>query len=157
MVNRFLPHIFILPEDDANRQVANGFVLDFATRQIQVLSPAGGWFRLRERFVSDHVGPLQTYEQRLVVLLSDFDGNMNRPQAFHAVIPGNLTDRVFILGTFTEPEGLRHAGLGSYETIGRALAQDCRQGTHKIWGHELLRHNAGELDRLRERCLTVLP
>jgi len=27
-VNGHLPHVLVLPEDDANRQLANGFVLD---------------------------------------------------------------------------------------------------------------------------------
>ncbi len=26
MINRALPHVWVLPEDDANRQIANGFV-----------------------------------------------------------------------------------------------------------------------------------
>jgi hypothetical protein len=27
-MNRYQPHVFVLPEDDANRQLANGFLLD---------------------------------------------------------------------------------------------------------------------------------
>jgi hypothetical protein len=27
-VNKYLPHVLVLPEDDANRQMANGFFLD---------------------------------------------------------------------------------------------------------------------------------
>jgi hypothetical protein len=26
-VNRYKPHIYVVPEDDANRQIANGFLL----------------------------------------------------------------------------------------------------------------------------------
>jgi hypothetical protein len=33
-VNRNRPHVFVLPEDDANLQLATGFVLEFPTRQI---------------------------------------------------------------------------------------------------------------------------
>jgi hypothetical protein len=42
-VNKYQPHILVLPEDDANRQLANGFVLDqsVATRNIQVLEEVG--------------------------------------------------------------------------------------------------------------------
>ncbi|MGS0743548.1 hypothetical protein ACVBEF_17245, partial [Glaciimonas sp. GG7] len=45
MSNKFLPHLLILPEDDANRELANGFLLDdrVLERNIQVLKPAGGW------------------------------------------------------------------------------------------------------------------
>ena len=56
---------------------------------------------------------------------------------------------------WTEPEALR-AALGSYETIGRALAKDCREGTDTTWEHRLLRHNSGEIGRLRERVRPIL-
>ena len=67
----------------------------------------------------------------------------------------DLSDRVFILGTLTEPEALKGA-LGSYEKIGRDLATDCREETDKTWGHKLLRHNTGELDRLRPHARLIL-
>jgi hypothetical protein len=70
-------------------------------------------------------------------------------------IPGHLQDRVFVLGVWTEPEAVR-ADLGSYETIGRALAKDCREGTDATWEHSLLRHNSGEIGRLRERVRPIL-
>jgi hypothetical protein len=27
-INKYKPHILVLPEDDANRQIANGFILE---------------------------------------------------------------------------------------------------------------------------------
>ncbi len=56
----------------------------------------------------------------------------------------------------TEPQGLKRAGLGSYETIGLAMAKDCREDTDTIWRHDLLRHNANELLRLREHVRPIL-
>jgi len=56
-------------------------------------------------------------------------------------------------GTPGVPPG---ATLGSYETIGRALAEDCREGTDTTWEHGLLRHNSGEIGRLRERVRPIL-
>ena len=43
-VNRHQPHVLVLPEDDANRQLANGFRLDqyLLNWKIQVLR-GGGW------------------------------------------------------------------------------------------------------------------
>jgi hypothetical protein len=43
-VNRYQPHVLVLPEDDANRQMANGFLLDqyLSTRKIQVLEEVDG-------------------------------------------------------------------------------------------------------------------
>jgi hypothetical protein len=91
-----------------------------------------------------------------MVLLLDFDGRANRLQDVQARIPGDLAERVFVLGALTEPEALRQCRLGSYEEIGLAMARDCRENTDTIWGHELLRHNESELVRLRERVRPIL-
>ncbi len=156
-VNRYKPHVFVLPEDRANSQLANGFLLDpTVSTQIQVLEEAGGWMPVLERFITDEVAGMERYHYRFMVLLIDFDGEEERLNNAKARIPQHLTERVFILGTLTEPEDLKSAGLGSYETIGSALAQDCREGTDKTWSHELLRHNASELDRLHEQVRPIL-
>jgi hypothetical protein len=156
-VNKYQPHVLVLPEDDANRQLANGFLLDqyLSTRKIQVLEEVGGWIQVLERFLSDYVTGMELYRSRFMVLLIDFDGRKERLQEAKVRIPEHLTDRVFILGALSEPEALR-ANLGSYETIGLAMAQDCREETSTTWGHHLLRHNASELDRLREHVRPLL-
>jgi hypothetical protein len=158
MVNRYLPHVFVLPEDDANHQLAIGFLLDpsLSPRQIQVLPAVGGWTQVFERLRSDHVVDMDRHLNRFMVLLIDCDGDEQRPQNARARIPQHLTERVFILGTLSNPEDLRRAGLGSYETIGLAMARDCREDTATIWGHDLLRHNAHELERLRQRIWPIL-
>ena len=148
-VNKFLPHVLIFPEDDANRQLANGFVLDVQTRQIQPLNEGAGWASVRDRFRSDHVSDMRKFAKRFMVLLVDFDNDTNRLLDMKADIPPEIADRVFVLGALTEPEQLRRAGLGTYEEIGQALATDCRNGTDTIWKHDLLRHNLDELARLR--------
>jgi len=156
-VNKYQPHVFVLPEDDANRQLANGFLGDrsLLIRRIQVLPEVGGWTQVLERFESDHVVEMDHYPHRLMVLLIDCDGREDRLDDAKARIPERLSDRVFILGTLTKPEGLK-ADLGSYQTIGLRMAKDCREGTDTIWGHELLQHNVGELDRLREHVRPIL-
>ena len=145
-VNRKQPHVMVLPEDDANRQVAIGFLLDgyLLSGQVRVLREAGGWTHVLERFKKDHVAEMKRYPARLMVLLIDFDGHQERLNTAKAKIPDGLAERVFILGALTNPEALRQANLGSYEEIGLALARDCREGTATVWDHELLRHNAGE-------------
>lgn len=147
-VNKHLRHVFVLPEDDANRQLATGFHLDVdVARQLQVLTEAGGWTHVRNLFVSDHTDEMRRYAERLMVLLVDFDNDVDRLQKMKAVVPPDLADRVFVLGALDEPEALRRAGLGSYEAIGKAMAADCRSGTRKIWAHELLKHNLDEVGR----------
>jgi hypothetical protein len=137
--------------------LANGFLLDqyLSTRKIQVLEEVGGWIQVLERFLSDYVTGMELYRSRFMVLLIDFDGRKERLQEAKVRIPEHLTDRVFILGALSEPEALR-ANLGSYETIGLAMAQDCREETSTTWGHHLLRHNSSELDRLREHVGPLL-
>jgi hypothetical protein len=151
-INKYQPHVFVLPEDDANRQLVNGFLLgpDLFVRRIQLLRVAGGWTRVRDCFASDHVAAMRRNENRFMVLLVDFDGDIGRLKAVKAAIPEDLTERVFVLGALKQPEALRQAGLGSYEAIGMAMANDCRSGTQLVWAHEQLRHNEGELARLRQ-------
>ena len=150
-VNKYQPHVLVLPEDDANRQLAESFhlqVVGYRLRQIQVLEEAGGWTKLLERFKKDQVVGMNRYPQRFMVLLIDLDGHLERLSQAKAEIPNDLTERVFILGALTRPEALKQAGLGSPEEIGLAMAKDCREGTDTIWGHDLLRHNVPELERL---------
>jgi hypothetical protein len=155
-VNRHLPHVLVLPEDDANRQLANGFHLELASpRQFQVLLPAGGWMRVLECFNADHVSDMERLPNRLMMLLIDFDGRVGRLEESKAHIPNHLVDRVFILGVWSEPEALK-ADLGPYETAGGLMARDCRERTCTVWGHRLLQHNAGEIERLQNRVGPVL-
>jgi hypothetical protein len=139
MTNKYVPHLFVLPEDDASRQIANGFLLSlFSTRQVQVLQVAGGWDHVCKCFVSDHKTAMERYPKRFMILLVDFDGKMSRLDHVKSQIREMLQDRVFVLGAFSTPEALRRAGLGSYEEIGMKLADDCRNGAQMAWGHSLL-------------------
>ena len=68
--------------------------------------------------------------------------------------------RMEVVGAAIENLGGRIEGawltFGDYDTIGSALAKDCRDETDTIWNHNLLRHNASELDRLREHVRPIL-
>ena len=88
-VNRYRPHVLVLPEDDANRQLANGFLLDRAlsTRSIQVLEEVGGWNEVLDHFLSDHVAAMDRYPQRSMVLLIDFDRDVDRLSYVRARFP----------------------------------------------------------------------
>ena len=156
--NKFQPHILVLPEDDANRQIANGFIMEpsLNVRNIQVLPEVGGWIEVLHHFNSDHVRDMDRYSTRFMVLIIDFDGHAERLEDAKKRIPGHLADRVFIVGALNDPEDLKRAGLGTPEKIGAALARDCQEGTEQTWGHQLLQHNAGELARLRESIRPIL-
>src|SRR5262245_36898462 len=118
-VNKNRPHVFVLPEDDANRQLANEFHLQIdptRQRQMQILKVAGGWNQVCHLFQTVHVAEMDRNQYRSMVLLIDFDGHGNRLQQVQNSIPDRLRDRVFILGAWTNPEMLR-ANLGSYQKI----------------------------------------
>jgi hypothetical protein len=137
MSNKDRPHVLVLPEDDANRQIANGF-----HRQVDMT---------RQRQMRE----MDRYLKRLIVLLIDFDGKEDRLESAKADIPQHLADRVFVLGSLSKPEALK-ADLGPYESIGSEMAKDCREETDGTWEHRLLRHNKSELNRLRERVRPIL-
>ncbi|HST21685.1 MAG TPA: hypothetical protein VLR90_11235 [Blastocatellia bacterium] len=160
-VNKDRPHILILPEDDANRQLADAFhkKVDWTRyKQMQVLPEVGGWRVVVELFRLDHIIGMERYPERFMILLIDLDGYEDRLEDVKADIPEYLADRVFVLSTLTEPEDLKREGLGSYETIGSVLASECREETYTIqgWDHDLLKHNKSELDRLREHVRPIL-
>jgi len=73
-VNRYRPHLLVIPEDDANRQVANGFVQDdrIDPRAAQVLPPAGGWTHVIDGFLG-RAKTMARFPGQKVVLLIDFD------------------------------------------------------------------------------------
>jgi hypothetical protein len=156
--NRFLPHVLVLPEDDANRELVLGFLLDssLSFRSIDLLGVAGGWIKVLDSFESNEIAGMRKYQKRFIVLVFDFDNDASRLSIAAKRIPEDLVSRVFILGSMRDPESLKRSGLGNFEEIGLALAKDCRENTDTLWGHELLRHNSTELARLRERVRPIL-
>lgn len=149
-VNKYKPHVFVIPEDDADRQIADGFILHpgVATRQAQVVEPAGGWTRVLDTFKKEYVPLLQQNGRTHVVMIVDFDGDVDgRRSQFEDAIPHALRARVFVIGPRDTPESLRQVLRKGYEDIGRLLADDCEGNKTDTWNHELLYHN--EADRLR--------
>lgn len=158
-VNQHLPHVLVLPEDDANRQIANGFhkQLDWdRLGKMQVLRPAGGWSRVLDLFETEHLQAMERCSTRYLVLVLDFDEKDDRFDKAMAVIPAHLAERVFVLGTWSEPEFLKPQLKCNYESIGAILADDCRYKTENGWANSLLKHNSAELKRLRDHVAPVL-
>jgi len=158
-VNVYKPHVIVLPEDDANREIANGFLLDpsIKIRNIHPINPAGGWVKVLNQFLVDHVPELRKWPERHMVLLIDFDGQVDsRTEQFETQIPVDVRDRVFLLGTKSEPESLRKQYGDSLENIGKALAAECYQDKTSLWNHCLLSHNAKERTRLNAKVKAIL-
>lgn len=149
--NNYKPHLHVLPEDDANRQIANGFLLNphLNERTIQVLPIVGGWKKVLDEFKSVHAREMKKYLERRIVLIIDFDNKAERLNYVKNEIPEELSDRVFVLGVLSNPEKLNtKLNKKGLENIGISLSQDCSDNTRKVWGHDLLKHNQIELERM---------
>ena len=157
-VNKYRPHILVLPEDQANFDIAHGFLLYqlHHPRAIDVLPPAGGWSRVRDEFAETHITEMRKHSPRHMVLMVDFDGRDDRLNAVQEVIPADFADRVFVVGVWSEPEALRVATGCSLEKLGSKLAIECCDGSRVVWNHELLRHNTHEVARMTARLRPIL-
>ena len=156
-MNKYASHVYVIPEDDRDRQLADGFVLHHQVKdsRIQVVPPAGGWAKVLDTFRNEYIPRLRDYPKSHVVMLIDFDDQVEaRTARFDKEIPEEFKARVFVIGSSDEPETLRKAlGIG-FEEIGKRLADDCAAGTAAYWGHEQLQHNDAERQRM---VLSVRP
>ena len=150
--NKYDHHLLVIPEDEANRQIMTGFNthLDVNSRRIQLEPVAGGWLKALETFKSDHVGGMCALDKRHVLILIDFDDHPERIEKAKEYIPDNLTDRVFVLGCLSEPEGLSSATGMSKEKLGEELAEACLSGQGDVWRNAILAHNQNELERMKK-------
>lgn len=158
-INVYKPHVIVLVEDEANRQIANGFLLDpsIKHRNIQVLNLTGGWGKLLDSFLAHHIADLRKWPKRHLVLLIDFDNLIEaRTERFVNNFPEDVRDRVFLLGTKDEPEPLRKQCGDSLENIGKVLASECYNDETNLWNHDLLAHNAAERTRLNAKVKNIL-
>jgi len=149
-INRYKPYIIVLPEDRANEEITNGFILapNVNNRAIKVERPAKGWLKVVEKFTTQLVPEMRQFTDSFVVLLMDFDQREDRLTLVTSQIPEDLKDRVFALGVLSEPENLKRNINKTFEEIGDPLAKDCPDNKNELWRHDLLRHNETELDRI---------
>ena len=149
-VNKYLPHLLVLPEDKADSDIVNGFLLhpQLNERSIQVLPPASGWVAVVEKFERDYIPTMRQYSKRQMVLLIDFDKKDDQFEHISNKIPHDFKDRVFVLGVLDEPEKLKRSLGKNFESIGEALAANCAENTDELWRHDLLKHNQPELERM---------
>ncbi|NKC15233.1 MAG: hypothetical protein GKR94_24480 [Gammaproteobacteria bacterium] len=161
-VNKYIPHVLVLPEDDANRNIVNGFIRheSFTDRSvIQVLPSAGGWLKARDKFSSDHIKKMKKNSKRHFVFLIDFDQDSKRFKEMASVVPKDLAGRVFVIGVWSKPEELSQKELGSRECVGYRIADECFHDTNKensLWQHSLLQHNDAELKRMTKILKPIL-
>lgn len=149
--NKYGQHVVVIPEDDADRKLANGFKNHWAVaqRNLVVQPEAGGWMAVLDVFENDYVPYMRKYHLASFVLLIDFDekGEGRRSVCVNR-IPDDLKPRTFLLGTSINPERLRQDLGLSFEQIGTALADDCGRQDLGRWTHPHLDHNLAELHRM---------
>jgi len=150
-VNKERPHLLVIPEDDANRQLIEGFRNHPSVdpRKIHVENVAGGWFKALEKFRDSHVILMRRYEMRHVLIMIDFDEVENRLAKAKEYLPDEVKNRVFILGSFSDPEKLASSLKMSKEDVGFALAEACVSVSSELWQSQLLDHNQVELARMK--------
>jgi hypothetical protein len=148
--NNHRPHLLVLPEDDANRQILVGFRNYHAvnSRQMPIQNVAGGWLKALDAILEEHVAAMRTYPDRHVLLVIDFDNRPDRRGEIVVQIPQDLQERFFVIGSLDEPERLFTSLRTRPEALGELLAADCDHGTNTTWSHEMLSHNAAEIQRL---------
>ena len=158
-MNKHAKQLVVVPEDDANRDIANGFVgvmSPLKHRNVFIARPARGWARAAAAWSALK---LDVYARRHVVLLVDFDGqHPARHEEIVASIPTQFRDRVFVLGAEITPEKLKHRQ--SLESVGAELGRACASATSSAassrWMQQGLAHNAAELTRLCTAVGTLL-
>lgn len=158
-MNKYMPHVYVIPEDDRDRQIADGFVLHHQVKdtRIQVVPPAGGWSKVLKTFQDEYIPKLREYPGAHVVMVVDFDDQLEKRRTdFEQVIPSDVKVRVFVVGAKYTPETLKQALKMSYEEIGTALADDCEAGTTSRWDHEQLKHNDPDRQRLVQIIRPIL-
>lgn len=158
MSNKFKKHLWVLPEDDANRQLVNGMAqnVDLDPRCIDVLPPAGGWLNVLAVLTDPSmIHKLQSNSERHLLLLIDFDqDHQKRWQIYQdkiALLPLGVADRVYLLGCLDEPETFKATcpPRRSLEKLGLELSGDCAPApATNLWQHRHLQHNVSELARL---------
>lgn len=153
--NKALPHLLVLPEDDANRDLAKAFLDAIGhSRQVQVIGyPRGkrglGWDKTINELIGEYAPRMRRHPHAYALLLIDFDGDPERSKFVRERLQqqrcGDVAERVFVLGSLNDPEDLlnklKRDSLGLIDSekisnkqdIGKKLAVDCRDGSEGLW------------------------
>ncbi|WP_395144447.1 hypothetical protein [Armatimonas sp.] len=157
--NRYKNRVEIFVEDDANRELVNGFLrvgyLPYR-KDIIVVTPAGGWRVLKNKFSEEYIKRMRNDKFLHVVLVVDFDDKDDRFTEVSSVIPSDLCDRVMLIGMKDEPEDMRRSMGKHLEDIGEEIAKACFDKAEGVWGDEHLKHNHSERERIGQTMRDLL-
>lgn len=160
MSNKFRDHLVIVPEDQKNNDLINGFVnaTSIASHAFQIQRIARGWINAVDSLQDMKLVSLPL---RRVLLVIDFDEKPeSRNDQVHEKLSKFLTqneyERVYLLGTRSEPEDFRSTLKMSPEQVGAQLYLDCKTPQPGLWGHALFAHNLKTRARLIAEVLPFL-
>jgi len=151
-LNRYRPHLVVLPEDDAYRQLMNGVKLAPSVNAlcIEVHKPLRGWEKVLGA-MTDWAPSLDRFPEMHLLLLIDFDNDFTtRYQRFvEQSRQIGCFDRTFLLGIdHREAEDLKRAQRNSFESLGKSLVEGCPDRTSPLWNEAHLGCNRPEIERM---------
>ena len=148
-VNKYKPHLFVVPEDKADKNFAVGFELDarLAAGSFQIMPLAGGWLKVINIINDEYVPKLQQNKYSHVLGIIDCDGDDERIANELAKFPDEVADRIFLLGAIETPEIFRQKVGDNSERIGERMAEECFNESYDLWNHEDLAHVSYEIQR----------
>lgn len=157
-VNDYRPHLFVIPEDDADRQFADGFELDSRLKPLamQVMPVEGGWKKVIEKILADYVPKVRSNLHTHVLGIIDCDEHPDRIVEQLSQFPEDVRDRIFLLGTLDDPQAFKRAVKLPFEKIGISLADECFQQEFSLWRHEHLAHIHEEIARAAATLRPIL-
>ena len=150
-VNKYKPHLFVVPEDKADKNFAVGFELDprLAAGSFQIMPLAGGWLKVIGIIRDEYVSKLQKNKYSHVLGIIDCDGDHERIATELAKFPDDVVDRIFLLGAIQTPELFQQKVGDKSERIGERMAEECFNETFDLWNHEDLVHVSDEIQRAK--------
>ena len=152
MVNKFIPHLLVLCEDQATHDIAVGFN-DMVTGEMEVRKPLRGWPHVLQEFKDVYIPWLRAHQNCHLALFIDFDNTFaTRLKLFQGDIPQDVADRVFVFGALDEAESVKKESGLKLSNIGMHLADECIQNSSILWGSNQVRHNEPERQRLHAKC-----
>lgn len=161
-MNKFKPHLFIVPEDDADRQIAVGFQMHLEAKgEMQIVDVARGWLKVVGVIKDEYVPLLKNNLNSHVLGIIDCDKDADRIAGQLENFPEDIRNRIFLLGVNENPQEFKRSAKMHFAEIGEKLADECYKDELDLWNHEMLSYSSSEAlrakDVLRELVFGLSP
>lgn len=156
-INRYHKYLIVLFEDVAYKDLFLGF--DFSKeRQIRQEPILQGFDDIYLRLTNPKSVTLQElnkYQNAYVLACIDADLDSQSESKIHRLknaILDEYKERIVIIGSKYEAEHIKQAtiGRGKWATVSKKLENSCKNERCELWQDEMLQHNLGEIQRLKQ-------